>query len=129
MPYYQFTVPTGGATLQHKPEIAAAMTKVHSEVTGAPAAYVHCSFVEVPQGSLFAAGEAVEGPKMVGLIREGRSTEVRKQLITEIADAWTEITGDRKKDIAIFIHEVPGANVMEDGVILPESADDPGAIL
>jgi 4-oxalocrotonate tautomerase family enzyme len=129
VPYYQFTVPTGGATLQHKAEVAAAMTKVHSEVTGAPAAYVHCSFVEVGQGSLFAAGEAVEGPKMVGLIREGRSTEVRKQLITEIADAWCEITGDRKKDIAIFIHEVPGANVMEDGVILPESADDPGAIL
>ncbi|TCK24326.1 tautomerase family protein [Pseudonocardia endophytica] len=129
MPYYQFTVPTGGATLAHKPEIAAAMTKVHSEVTGAPAAYVHCSFVEVPPGSLFSAGEPVEGPKMVGLIREGRSEQVRTQLITEIADAWTEITGDRKKDIAIFIHEVPGANVMEDGVILPDAKDDPGAIL
>ncbi len=48
---------------------------------------------------------------------------------TALADAWTEITGDRKKDIAIFIHEVPGANVMEDGVILPDAKDDPGAIL
>ena len=45
-----------------------------------------------------------------------------------IADAWCEITGDRKEDVAIFLHEVPGANVLEDGVILPESADDPGAI-
>jgi len=129
MPYYQFTVPTGGATLAHKPEIAAAMTKVHSEVTGAPGAYVHCSFVEVPAGSLFSAGEAVEGPKMVGLMREGRSEQVRKQLINGIADTWTGITGDRKKDVAIFLHEVPGANVMEDGVILPDAADDPGAIL
>ena len=27
-----------------------------------------------------------------------------------------------------IIVEVPGANVMEDGAVLPEAADDPGAI-
>lgn len=126
MPFYQFTVPTGGATLQHKAEVAAAMTTVHSEVTGAPGAYVHCSFNEVPRGSVFVAGEPVDGARMVGLIREGRSTEVRAKLIHGLADAWCEITGDPKESVAIFIHEVPGANVLEDGVILPEAADDPG---
>ncbi|ODU02102.1 MAG: hypothetical protein ABS81_18735 [Pseudonocardia sp. SCN 72-86] len=128
MPYYRFTVPTGGATLAHKAEIAAAATKVHSEVTGAPGTYVHCAFVEVPPGSIFVAGEAVEGARLVGLIREGRSAEVRGRLVNGLADAWCEITGDAKEDIAIFLHEVPGANVMEGGVILPEIADDPGAI-
>ena len=129
MPYYQFTVPTGGATLQHKAEIAAAMTKVHCEVTGAPSSYVQCSFTEIPAGSLFAAGEPVEGPRLVGLIRAGRSAEVRRRLITEIAEAWTEITGDAKDELAVFIVEMPGSNVMEGGRILPEAADDPGAIL
>ena len=100
------------------------MTKVHSEVTGAPAAYVHCSFNEVPPGSVFVAGEPVDGARMVGLIREGRSTEVRAKLIHGLADAWCEITGDPEESVAIFIHEVPGANVLEDGVILPEAADD-----
>jgi phenylpyruvate tautomerase PptA (4-oxalocrotonate tautomerase family) len=128
VPYYQFTVPTGGATLQHKAAIAAAMTKVHSEVTGAPGAYVSCSFVEVPPGSVYEGGEAITGPRMVGLIREGRSTEVRKKLINGLADAWCGITGDAKESVAIFLHEVPGANVMEGGAILPEVADDPGAI-
>jgi phenylpyruvate tautomerase PptA (4-oxalocrotonate tautomerase family) len=122
MPYYQFTVPAGGATLQHKAEVAAAMTKVHTEVTGAPGKYVHCSFVEVPAGSIFVAGEPAEGSRMVGTIREGRSTEVRAKLIHGLADAWCEITGDAKESLAIFIHEVPGANVLEDGVILPEAA-------
>lgn len=56
MPFYQFTVPSGGAALQHKAEVAAAMTKVHSEVTGAPGVYVHCSFTEVAPGSVFVAG-------------------------------------------------------------------------
>ena len=128
MPYYQFTVPTGGATLQHKAEVAAAMTKVHTEVTGVRAAYVHCSFVEVPAGSIFVAGEPVDGSRMVGIIREGRSTEVRANLIHGIADAWCEITGDTKESVAIFIQEIPGANALEDGVILPESTEEPGAI-
>ena len=94
MPYYQFTVPTGGATLQHKAEVAAAMTKVHSEVTGAPGTYVYCSFVEVAPGSVFVSGEPVSGSRMVGIIRQGRSTEVKGKLIHGLAEAWCEITGD-----------------------------------
>jgi phenylpyruvate tautomerase PptA (4-oxalocrotonate tautomerase family) len=128
MPYYQFTVPTGGATLRHKAEIAAAFTKVHTEVTGAPGHYVRCSFVEVPPESVFDAGEPVTGPGMVGLIREGRSTEVRAKLLHGLADAWCAITGDAKESLALFLLEMPGANVMENGVILPEATDDPGAI-
>ena len=108
--------------------MAAATTKVHAEVTGAPAAYVHCSFVEVPPGSIFVAGEPVTGPRMVGLIRSGRSAETRGRLLHGIADTWCELTGHEKRDLAIFLHEVPGANVLEDGAILPETADDPGAI-
>ncbi|MCX6466912.1 MAG: tautomerase family protein [Pseudonocardiales bacterium] len=128
MPFYRFTVPTGGATLRHKAEVAAAVTKVHCEVTGAPARYVHCAFVEVAPDSIFVAGEPVSGPRMVGLLREGRSVEVRARLLHGFADAWSAITGDAKEDLAIFLHEVPGANVMEEGVILPEAADEPGAI-
>jgi phenylpyruvate tautomerase PptA (4-oxalocrotonate tautomerase family) len=128
VPFYQFTVPHGDATLEHKAEVAAAATKVHSEVTGAPGAYVHCSFVEVPAGSIFVAGEPVTGPRLVGLIRSGRSAEVKGRLLHGLADAWCEITGNAKEDVAIFLHEVPGANVLEDGAILPETADEAGAV-
>lgn len=124
MPFYQFTAPAGSATLAHRAEIAEAMTKVHSEVTGAPAKYVHCSFTEVEQGSIFAAGKPATGPRMVGIIREGRTAEVRAELIHGLADAWCAITGDAKEDVAVFVQEVPGGNVLEDGVILPEAADD-----
>lgn len=130
MPYYQFTVPSGGATLRHKAEVAAAMTRVHSEVTGAPARYVHCSFVEVAPDSIFVAGEAVTGARLVGLIRSGRSETVRGELLHGLADAWCAITGEAKESVAVFLHEVPGANVLEDGVILPEAAaDERGAVV
>jgi hypothetical protein len=35
MPFYQFTVPADSATARKKAEVAAAVTAVHAEVTGA----------------------------------------------------------------------------------------------
>ena len=68
----------------------------------------------------------MNGPRMVGLIREGRSTATRAKLLHGPADAWCAITRDPKESVAIFLHEVPGANVLEDGEILPEAAEEPG---
>ena len=124
MPFYQFTVPVGSATAQKKAEVAAAVTAVHAEITGAPCEYVNCSFAEVPPGSIFAGGSAVEGGRMVGIIRQGRSEDVKRKLITALADAWVSVTGEPIEDIALFVHEVPGYQVMERGQLLPEAADD-----
>jgi phenylpyruvate tautomerase PptA (4-oxalocrotonate tautomerase family) len=124
MPFYQFTVPAGSATARKKAEVAAAVTAVHAQLTGAPPEYVNCSFTEVPPGSIFAGGSAVEAGRMVGIIRQGRSEDVKRKLIMALADAWTSVTGERAEDIALFVHEVPGYQVMENGVLLPEAAED-----
>lgn len=124
MPFYQFTVPAGGPSAQRKAEIAAAFTKVHTSVTGAPSRYVNCAFVEVAPGSLFVADRPVEQGRMVGLIRAGRTESVKRELITGLAQAWADVTGEPMEGFALFLQEVPGHAVMEDGVILPEAADD-----
>lgn len=120
MPFYQFTVPAGSPTLEHKAEIAALATKVHTEVTGAPGRYVHCAFVKVERDSIFVAGEPNNTPRMVGLIRSGRDNETRARLLHRLADGWSAITGEPVRELALFLHETPGGNVMEDGEILPE---------
>jgi phenylpyruvate tautomerase PptA (4-oxalocrotonate tautomerase family) len=124
MPFYQFTVPAGSATARKKAEVAAAVTAAHAELTGAPPEYVNCSFTEVPPGSIFAGGSAVEHGRMVGIIRQGRSEEVKRTLMTALADAWISVTGEPADGIALFVHEVPGYQVMEYGQLLPEAADD-----
>ncbi len=124
MPFYQFTVPAGSPTTDHKAAIAAAVTKAHTEITGAPAAYVNCSFVEVPAGSIYVAGEPVEHGRMVGLIRAGRSEEVKRKLLQALAEAWTSITGEPIEEVALFLHEVPGYQVMEMGALLTEASED-----
>jgi phenylpyruvate tautomerase PptA (4-oxalocrotonate tautomerase family) len=74
------------------------------------------------------ADEPVSGTRMVGIIREGRSTEVRAKLLHALADAWSEITGEAKESLVIFLEEIPGANALEDGAIGPDITEDNGAI-
>ena len=124
MPFYQFTVSAGSATARKKAEVAAAVTAAHAQVTRAPPEYVNCSFTEVAPGSIFAGGSAVEAGRMVGIIRQGRTEDVKRKLITALADAWVSVTAEPAEDIAVFLHEVPGYQVMEYGQLLPEAAED-----
>jgi len=124
MPFYQFIVPAGSATARKRAEVAAAVTTVHAQITGAPREYVNCSFTEVPPGSIFAGGSVVESSRMVGIIRQGRSEEVKRKLMMALADAWASVTGEPVEDIALFVHEVPGYQVMERGLLLPEASED-----
>ncbi len=124
MPFYQFTVPTASPSAELKADIAAAVTEVHASVTGAPASYVNVSFTEVPPGSIFEAGKVVPYGRMVGLIRTGRTTEIKHELLTGLAAAWSEVTGEPVEGFALFLQEVSGSDMMEDGGILPESSED-----
>ena len=124
MPFYQFTVPVGSATAQKKAEVAEAVTTVHAQITGAPREYVNCSFTEVEPGSIFAGGRPAGGGRLVGIIRQGRGEDVKRKLIMALADAWASVTGEPVEDIALFLHEVPGYQVMENGLLLPEASED-----
>jgi phenylpyruvate tautomerase PptA (4-oxalocrotonate tautomerase family) len=124
MPFYQFTVPSDSPSAQLKADIAAAVTKVHTSVTGAPESYVNVSFTEVPPGSLFVAGEPVTFGRMVGIIRTGRTEEDKRKLINKLAEAWSEVTEEPSEGFAIFLQEVPGSLMLEYGDVLPEASED-----
>jgi phenylpyruvate tautomerase PptA (4-oxalocrotonate tautomerase family) len=44
---------------------------------------------------------------MAELIRQGRSEQAKRKLITTVADAWISVTGEAIEDIALFLHESP----------------------
>ena len=60
---------------------------------------------------------------MVRIIRQGRSQDVKRKLMMALADAWDSVTGESAEDITLFVHEVPGYQVMEYGQFLPEAAE------
>lgn len=123
MPFYQFTVSAGSNSAQRKAAIAQAITKTHCEVTGAPADYVSVTFVEVPAGAMYLAGEPVSGTRMVGLIRR-RPEALKRELLLKLADAWSSATGEPTTAVVMFLVDIPGYQAFENGVLLPEADQD-----
>lgn len=74
---------------------------------------------------MFVADEPVDAPRVVGLFRAGRPDEVKARLMHGMAGAWSAVTGRPADRLAVFLQDIPGANVLEDGVILPEASEDP----
>ncbi|CAN5880022.1 hypothetical protein BH20ACT6_BH20ACT6_14760 [soil metagenome] len=124
MPLYQFLIPADSPSAALKAELADAVTDVHTDVTGAPAAYVNVSFTELEPDSLFVSGRPVAHGRLVGIIRAGRSPETKRELMERLAHAWAKVTGEPPDGFALFIQEVPGSSMLEEGRFLPEAADD-----
>lgn len=123
MPMYQFIVTEGSRSAQCKREIAEAITKAHCDVTGAPARYVNCTFVEVPDDGIFIAGKPVSGARMVGIIRR-RPEELKRKLLLALGAAWAQATGEPIEDVVMGLVAIPGYQGFEDGALLGEAEDD-----
>jgi phenylpyruvate tautomerase PptA (4-oxalocrotonate tautomerase family) len=58
-----------------------------------------------------------------GLIRGGRSADAKKNLVEDIAKKVAEIAGLRPEDVWVYLQDIPAAQMVEFGRVLPE----PGA--
>ena len=124
MPHNPFFIQSQSNTALRKAAIAEAFTEVHTRITGAPASYVNCTFVEVEAGSIYVGGDVTEFGRMVGIIRRGRTEEVKRQLLTELAHAWSTLAQEPLDKLALFLHEIPGYQAMENGELLREASED-----
>jgi hypothetical protein len=57
---------------------------------------------------------------MVGIIRAGRSREVKARMLNDLWSMYKKATGAADDQINITLMDVPASNAMEFGGILPE---------
>lgn len=125
MPIYQCAAPHGLLTDEMKARVAAAITDAHVEATGAPRVFVHVFFNELPPGVAYSAGQLdTKITGITGAIREGRTLEVKQQLIKQICASWTEITGQPAKQVVAGLTEIESDVTMEYGLILPHPGSE-----
>jgi phenylpyruvate tautomerase PptA (4-oxalocrotonate tautomerase family) len=120
MPFYQFTISKDSVSARKKADIARAITQTHCDLTGAPAHFVSCSFVEVPADGLFLGGVPDKRTRMVGLIRR-RPEAVKRELLLALAQAWSSATGEDIDSVIMFLVDIPGYQAFENGELLPEA--------
>ncbi len=125
MPTYVCSSAAGRLTVEHKANIAHAITTVHSEEALAPRYLVQVIFQEVGPSQNYIGGEpAPQGHIWIRAdIRAGRTETQRSRLQLRIVQEICEITGSSPDDIWVYVNELLPSNMVEFGHLLPQ----PGA--
>ena len=119
MPVYQVVSPEDLLTDQQRRQIVEEITRIHTTATGAPEAFVNVFFQDVPPGRMFSAGKPSRLSLIVGSIREGRTIELRQQVLRDLSEMWASITGTSEAELLLAIQETNPLTAMEMGLIFP----------
>ena len=122
MPTYTVFAQTGRLSSSQKSAVAAEITRVHNEQTGAQTFFAQVIFQDVPQGNHFVGGAALAGDHIFvhGQIRAGRDAATKRALLERMLDAVSTAASTKKLNTWVYIVDLPPAQMAEYGHILPE---------
>jgi phenylpyruvate tautomerase PptA (4-oxalocrotonate tautomerase family) len=125
MPTYTVTSANLTLSAAQKARIAALITEAHNSATGAPGYFAQVIFAEVEAGSHFVGGRPNVTPHLyiLGLIRAGRTSEVKRALITKMLEEVRHAAGVGPEDIWVYLQDIEADQMAEFGRFLPQ----PGA--
>ena len=122
MPTYTVHAPAGRLGDAERKRIASGITRVHSEATGAQGFFAQVMFVDVQPGHWFVGGAPMAGEQIFvhGQIRAGRSSDVKRKLLTGLLDVVCEAASFGRNMTWGYIVELPPSQMAEYGHVLPE---------
>tara|TARA_B100001989_G_scaffold244824_1_gene213985 strand:+ start:335 stop:775 length:441 start_codon:yes stop_codon:yes gene_type:complete len=126
MPTYTVKYSNFNLTKQKKNKIAKGITLVHEKVTGAKSFFAQVIFVENKKNYHFMGGKSVKKKQLFlnGQIRAGRSEEIKDKLIKKLRDTLIQNSGLSRDKIWVYIVDLPPAQMIEYGEILPQSGKE-----
>lgn len=121
MPTYVVTAPAGRLTATQKDQLAARVTHIHCQLTGAPAYFAQVLFSDVAPGNYYLAGKPLREDNIFvhGQIRAGRSQDLKERLILDLMNATAEIAATHPSHVQVYIVDVPARQIAEWGQLLP----------
>ena len=120
MPTYVCWAERGQISAGQRQRIAAGITLIHSECTGAPPAFVQCIFQDLDAASHYIGGEAApESVWVYGHIRDGRDEEVRERILIRISELLVDILQIDPSLTWAYINRLANTDMVEFGHTLP----------
>jgi phenylpyruvate tautomerase PptA (4-oxalocrotonate tautomerase family) len=120
MPIYQCYSPQRFLTKSVKGRIAGEITRIHCETTGERPSFVNVLFLDLPEGTSFAAGRPSTRSFVMGEIRYGHDVQTRHALLRDLSQMWTRLTGQSEAELIVGLKETPAENATQAGVIFAE---------
>lgn len=127
MPTYFCTSANGRLTTEQKEKIAGEITRIHSEVTGAPSFFAQVIFNEVKLSDWFMSGVPLKHEHIFvyGHIRAGRAAVDKTRMIKLMADAVALAAQvENRRAVWVYVNELPPRQMIEFGHVLPEPGDE-----
>ncbi len=122
MPTYTVSAKTGRLNAAQKNAIAAEITRVHNEQTGAQSFFAQVIFHDIPEGNHFVGGALLANDQIFvhGQIRSGRDAATKRLLLEHLLAAISNAASTAKVNAWVYIVDVPAAQMAEYGHILPQ---------
>ena len=123
MPLYKIAAQEGSLSFEAKAALAKEITDFHCQVSGVGPAFVKVIFDTFPVGDGFVGGEAAAAVILTVLIRDGRSTDYKKNMLRRLWSILQRASGATDAQMLVAIEEAPASQAMELGQIMPELPD------
>ncbi|VIO68268.1 hypothetical protein CI1B_20380 [Bradyrhizobium ivorense] len=127
MPTYFCTSASGRLAAGQKARIAGEITRIHSEITGAPGFFAQVIFQEVNAGDWFMGGTPLTHEQIFvyGHIRTGRAAVDKTRMIKLMAEAVAlAARAESHRGVWVYLNELPPRQMIEFGHVLPEPGDE-----
>lgn len=124
MPVYTCTTAAGTLSTDVKAQLAAEVTRIHSEVNHVPSTYVNVVIHELPADNIYTDGRPAQPLLINGWVRTGHPDDESSRLVAKIADAATRVTGLPADRVLVVIQNSPAHFAIEGGRVLPEPGEE-----
>jgi phenylpyruvate tautomerase PptA (4-oxalocrotonate tautomerase family) len=114
MPLYICSTPADTLDDAKRRHLAEEITRIHCDLTGAPATFVHVVFDD----------SKTAASSVFGRIRAGRSDATKAELARQMAQAVADVVGIDGSKVGVVTSDVPASWVMEGGALLPEPGEE-----
>ncbi|MGJ4895201.1 MULTISPECIES: 4-oxalocrotonate tautomerase family protein [unclassified Bradyrhizobium] len=128
MPTYYCSSIEGRLSGRQKSAIAAEITRIHAEVTGAPTYFAQVIFDDVKAENYFMGGAPLTHDQVFvyGHIRGGRAAIDKTRMIKLMAEAVAvAASAADHRSVWVYVGELPARQMIEFGHVLPEAGDEP----
>lgn len=122
MPTYVVTAPAKALSAPQKRLVAAAITRVHAEVTAGPSYFAQVVFNDVKPHDYYVAGHQLRGRQIYvhGHIRAGQTLRLKKVLVSGLVNAVARAAKAKEHQVWVYVGDLPAFQMAELGHVLPE---------
>ena len=125
MPTYVCSVPEGSVDEHRKAEIAEAISRIHSEETGAPNFFAQIVIEEKKATDRFLGPTLASNQIWIrGDIRAGRTDVQRTRMMLRMKKEIGQITGAMDQDIWVYLCNLAPTDMVEYGHVLPRPGEE-----